>query len=432
MKQTASLSAMIVFFMLFTGIAKAQEVKISGELRPRYEMRNGYKTLTPDNATAANFVSQRTRLNTLYRAQGYSLYLSIQDVRVWGDVAQLNFSDAFGPSVHEAWGQLNINPQWSVKAGRQEIVYDDHRIFGNVGWAQQARSHDAMLVKYKSGNHKIDVGLAYNANGESLFKENYVVNSYKTFQYLYYHGKFNQFGVSFLALNNGFAYLENPGTDNEKEKIAFSQTIGPRITYKTDGFGINAAFYFQQGKNAANRDLSAFYAALDVNTALSEKFTAGAGLEYLSGTDSKEMEKGGKDNSFTPFYGTNHKFNGLMDYFYVGNHGGNVGLLDIFAMLRYKKNKFSATLMPHFFNTAAKLAVKSDDGTWLEQSNALGTEVDLVVGYAISPEVNLSAGYSHLFATESMQVLKGGNYENTHHWAWVMITFSPVFYNTMK
>ena len=33
-----------------------------------------------------------------------------------------------------------------------------------------------------------------------------------------------------------------------------------------------------------------------------------------------------ENNSFTPFYGTNHKFNGHMDYFYVGNHIGNVGL----------------------------------------------------------------------------------------------------------
>ncbi|MDZ7608893.1 MAG: hypothetical protein U5K79_25710 [Cyclobacteriaceae bacterium] len=31
------------------------------------------------------------------------------------------------------------------------------------------------------------------------------------------------------------------------------------------------------------------------------------------------------DKSFNPLYGTNHKFYGYMDYFYVGNSHGQVG-----------------------------------------------------------------------------------------------------------
>jgi len=33
-----------------------------------------------------------------------------------------------------------------------------------------------------------------------------------------------------------------------------------------------------------------------------------------------------------------------------------------------------------------------------------------------------------MFATETMQVLKGGNHSNTNNWAWVMITFKPTFF----
>ncbi len=232
MKNFISLSIIAVMALWFVAeTAIAQEVKISAELRPRYEMRHGYKTLIPDDVKAANFVSQRTRLNAFYGTNNYRFYLSLQDVRVWGDVPQLNSNDVYGPSIHEAWGEAIVSEKFSIKVGRQEIIYDDHRIFGNVGWAQQARSHDAAILKFTpADNHKVDVGLAYNAMGESLFEQDYTVSSYKTFQYAWYHGNFNNFGLSFLALNNGQAYTDVTDSAKIEQKVAFSQTIGPRLT----------------------------------------------------------------------------------------------------------------------------------------------------------------------------------------------------------
>ena len=74
---------------------KAQ-LKIDTELRPRFEYRHGYKTLFPDNTDPAAFVSQRTRLNAGFKNEKLNFYLSLQDVRVWGDVPQLNSSDSNG------------------------------------------------------------------------------------------------------------------------------------------------------------------------------------------------------------------------------------------------------------------------------------------------------------------------------------------------
>ncbi len=150
-------------------------------------------------------------------------------------------------------------------------------------------------------------------------------------------------------------------------------------------------------------------------------------MERLSGIDSKEKAEGSDNKSFTPLYGTNHKFNGWMDYFYVGNHGGSVGLMDIYIPLKYSVNKFSVALVPHLFSTAATVAIQNE-GSWKDYDNNLGTEVDLMLSYAMSKEVMLQAGYSQMFATETMQVLKGGNYENSNSWAWVMLSFKPVFY----
>ncbi len=121
-----------------------------------------------------------------------------------------------------------------------------------------------------------------------------------------------------------------------------------------------------------------------------------------------------------------------MDYFYVGNHGGNVGLINIYLPIKYQKNKFSATLIPHCFVTAATLSVPGGDGFWKEYSNCLGTEIDLLLGYAVSPEVYFQAEYSQMLASASMQVLKGRNHESSNNWAWIMLTFKPVFYKSSK
>ncbi len=416
-------SITVFVLVLLSGSIFAQTVNISAEVRPRFEFRHGYKTLIPDDYNAASFISQRTRLNAFYGNANFKVKLSLQDVRVWGDVSQLNKSDVYGTSIHEAWGEAIFSEKFSIKFGRQEIIYDDHRIFGSVGWAQQARSHDAAIIKFTpSKNHKVDVGLAYNANGETLYKTDYAVNSYKTFQYGWYHGSFGKVGLSFLVLNNGMAFMDNADTANVTEKIAYSQTIGPRITYKGDKIKANVAFYYQGGKNKSNVELSAMYFAGDISFHLVKGFSFGIGTEYLSGTATNDLGNG-KDKSFTPLYGTNHKFNGWMDYFYVGNHGGNVGLTDIYIPLKYQYEKWLFMIIPHYFMSAATVSDATKD-----YSNGLGTEIDITVKYSLSKAVQFQGGYSQMFATETMQVIKGGNYENTNNWAWLMITFKPTFF----
>ena len=426
----------IGIFIVMAGDLLAQVVKISAEVRPRYEFRHGYKTLFPDDAKPASFVSQRTRLNGFFANETFKAYVSLQDVRVWGDVNQLNRGDVNGFSVHEAWAQVRFADFLQLKVGRMEIIYDDHRIFGNVGWAQQARSHDAAVFKFFFGdNHKLDFGFAINAMQPSLEKVDYTNKNYKTIQWLHYHGDFGKSGLSVLFLNNGLPYDADADTAKYDEKIAYSQTIGARFSQKGEKIKFNVAVYSQAGKNKANNDLAALYFAGDVALHLVKGFAFGLGFEYLSGTATKDKGVSRKkDKSFTPFYGTNHKFNGWMDYFYVGNHVGNVGLIDIFLPLKFTVNKWSFALIPHYFMSAATVSVDISIGDkpyaiWKDYSSGLGTEIDFVVKYVISKSVNIQGGYSQMFATETMQVLKGGNYQNTNNWAWIMLTFKPTFFS---
>jgi hypothetical protein len=404
-----------VTLVLFAMQSYAQ-LTISGELNPRGEYRNGYKTLTADGSDAALFVSQRTRLNTLFVSEDYSFFLSFQDVRVWGDVPQLNTADKNGLAVHEAWGQVKFNPNFSVKLGRQEIIYDDHRIFGNVGWTQQARSHDAAIFKLGNENYKLDLGVAYNQDTEALFGNLYTVaGNYKAMQYAWFHKDWNNLNASFLFLNNG---LQNVA----EEEIRYSQTFGTHLTYKAgDALSLNANAYFQSGKDVADNDLNAYLVGLDLGYKASSKIGLGLGFEIQSGNDNASI--GTKNKAFTPFYGTNHKFNGFMDYFYVGNHANSVGLVDVYAKISSKLGeKSSLTAFVHNFSAQAEIA----DGV----DKQLGTEIDLVYSHKLNNDVTIGAGYSQMFASEGLEVIKNNFDGNSNNWAWLMLTIKPTLFTS--
>lgn len=417
-------TAIVMLFV--TSALMAQEFNLSAEIRPRFESRHGYKTLVINNTKGANFISQRSRLNFGYTNKKVKVYVSLQNVRTWGEASTLSPNDqAF--SFHQAWAEGKLSDNVSVKLGRQEIIYDDHRIFGSVGWAQQARSHDAMLFKFNfEKKHRIDLGLALNADNQGLTDQLYSnVAGYKAFQYVWYHGKFDKFGLSFLGLNSGKEYLKDPADPASDQKVDYMQTIGPRLTYKADKLIANAAFYYQGGKMMDNK-VNASYISANVGYKMTSNIHLTVGFELLSG---KDMDDTSTDlKSFAPLFGTNHKFNGWMDYFYVGNHFNSVGLQDINATMKYTKGKFTLKMMPHFFQSAAKVIDMSGN----ELSKSLGTEIDMATTYKIQKDFVISAGFSKMFATDTMEALKGGEKDAANQWGWIMFTFKPVLVKTVK
>jgi len=410
-----------LLFLTISCFVSAQELDVSAEFRPRFEYRHGFKTLAPEGSDAATFVSQRSRINFKYGSEKLNTFISFQSVRVWGDEATLSTNDANAVSIHEAWAQAFLSPKFSLKIGRQEIIYDDQRIFGSVNWVQQARRHDALIAIYRPNDtSRLDFGLALNENSESLFSQDYLANNNKAFQYLWYHTSFENASLSLLMLNNGLAF-----DDNGEQKVDYNQTIGSRFTYGKHKFKADASLYFQTGK-IADVDLSAYNVAANMYYKLSSTLNAGIGAEYLSGTDMDASST--KLKSFSPWFGTNHKFNGWMDYFYVGNHGKSVGLVDISASLKYNKDKFSFAIMPHIFSAAASVV----NGAGVEMSDGLGTEIDLSFGYKVASNITFQVGYSQMFATETMEVLKGGDHNATNNWGWAMFVFKPKLFSYKK
>ena len=140
---------------------KAQ-ISVSGQLRTRTELLHGQGSPLSKGENPAFFTSQRTRLNVGYKGYRTQFYISAQDVRVWGQDASTNNrltnTTLNGFMLHEAWGEISLldtnktktGKEFALKIGRQELLYDDSRLLGNLDWLQQARRHDAVLLKYSN------------------------------------------------------------------------------------------------------------------------------------------------------------------------------------------------------------------------------------------------------------------------------------------
>ena len=100
----------IIFLLLLgsTAALQAQELDVNLQIRPRFEYRNGYKTLLPEGQKATSQISQRSRLNINFKQDDLIVKLTFQNTRTWGDVPTATVADKNGVAVLEAWAQYNF------------------------------------------------------------------------------------------------------------------------------------------------------------------------------------------------------------------------------------------------------------------------------------------------------------------------------------
>ncbi len=448
-------------FILLQHTASAQ-LSFTGQLRTRTELRDGQGTLPTHETKASIFTSQRTRLNLGYSTDRYRFFISGQDVRVWGSdqstISNLEGSKLF---LHQAWGEMILSDSstikvdnLSIKAGRQEILYDDSRLLGNLDWLQQARRHDAIVIKFSHKGWIADAGFAFNQNhgkdtpGKSgnIYQSipaapvapgtNGVGMMYKSMQYGYIarSGKFGK--LSMLVFKDDFQKTETvEGVTTFKDGVNSRVTVGGALFSKLSGnLNLNAAAYYQGNNDRFGNILDAYNLTLDAAYTFG-KFTINPGFDLLSGNNT--TKPGNVNRRFDPLYGTPHKFWGFMDYFYVADAFGvngvpanSPGLVDYFIRTKYKANdKLTFALDVHEFYAANKIAASEALPTLEPSGRRFGTEVDLVVNYNIFKSVGIEAGYATILATDNLKLVKAPAVakKDRGQWAYLMLNFTPYF-----
>lgn len=415
--------------LLLPGLAYAQkdnkenEFSMSAQIRPRAEYRNGALFPREEGASSASFINNRARLSMEYKRTGLSMKISAQHVGVWGQDPQIDKNGRF--IMNEAWAKLESGNGFFAQMGRQTLSYDDERILGGLDWNVAGRYHDALKLGYQNAQNQLHLILAFNQNDEKTIGGTYynaIGQPYKSMQTAWYHYKAQTtpFEASLLFMNLGWET-----GDVEKAKTRYMQTMGTYLTFNPGNWNLNGAFYYQSGKgkpnaNMVSQSVSAYMWSLVASYKIDGAWSVTVGSDYLSGNNGE----GDKNKAFDPLYGTHHKFYGAMDYFYASSWVNGMqapGLWDNRVGVNFKASpKVVLQANYHYFSAAQKPVANGG-----KLSKGLGSEIDTQVDWDIMKDVKLSAGYSFMLGTKTMDAVKGGNHKSWQDWGWVSLNINP-------
>ena len=412
-------------------LARAQEntFSVDADYLTRGEIRRGGIYVTEDgDALNSRFILSRTRLGASYSRDWLSARLTAQHADTWGSSAGNSLS------MNEAWVKAQFPVGFFAQLGRQRLSYDDQRIFGADDWSMTGYSHDGLKLGFERAGHKVHLFGAYNQDvsnidqGGTRFSGG--IQPYKSLASLWYHYDIPKTGIgaSLLFVNMGLE--DNMVYIGEEPKTCFQQLAGTFLSWNPKHFGLEASYYHQWGKSNGGIPLNAWMASAKAMATPSEHWSFRAGYDYLSGEEDFPIPGEGDIGlvrheivrGFNSLYGSNHKFYGAMDFFYVSTYvnGFTPGLQNLYAGVSWTPVKpLSADAAYHFFSTAVPVQ---------DANQALGHEVELQLTWTIIPSVSLSAGYSFMQGTETMSILKRSTHNNRLHWGWLMLNVTPTFF----
>lgn len=434
-------AGLLLFIFVFSATAIAQDFEstenrldVKAQFRPRLEFREGaFRPLNKGEKPAA-LISQRTRIAIDYQYDDkLSIRISPQNVSVWGQGNMVQGVENNGNrmSLFEAWAKLNLSPTWNLKMGRQVISLDDERIFGELDWAQGGRAHDAVAIQMQNNGVEFKSFFAFNQNYGMNYGNNInnpAGNYYNTkdaFPYKWMQTLWAGFAldsqskISLLATNLGVQNYnsENPGQDTS---TYFTQILGVNYFFTGDAMKGQLSGYYQGGRDQKGIKMNAYLFSIALDYGFHPDWQIGVGSDLLSGNDIGNTAD--ENKAFNPYFHTGHKFYGSMDYFYVGNAHGNVGLSDTYLKLNYKNDKgLSLGAVFHQFFTPNNISLDSEN-----YSKDLGQELDFTFGYTLNRFASLAGGYSFYLNTSTVDYLKNvGDAGRYQQWAWLSVNITP-------
>jgi hypothetical protein len=187
----------------------------------------------------------------------------------------------------------------------------------------------------------------------------------------------------------GIAITGNPSVGSAKLDYRAEYAVQ---TDATMDFRKNAA-------TSANFEADSAYYNLDLGANISG---------ILVGANFENLEKG-----FNPALGTNHKFNGWADVFYVGNAGPSGGLQDFNLRLGYVDAKYGK-ILGFYHDFSAESAMASGAST----TKDLGSEIDLLYANKISFVQGLSGLLKYAsYSSGDTTAFTNANFDKQVFWA---------------
>lgn len=382
------------------------------QLRTRGEINHGAIYPESPGQGTAHFAGERARVSFDYTRDRLQLRLSAQHTGVWGQDAMQSRQGRV--ALNEAWARLDMGRGFYAQVGRQQLSFDDERLLGADDWNMAGNWHDALRVGFNLGKMQTQAVVTLNQVTENVRGHYYPSGAmpYKALAMLWWHQDFDvqPIGISLLAMNLSFE-----AGSGGKANTRHMQTLGTHVTYRPEGWEAAASFYLQTGENRATKKVSAFMFSLAGSYDVTEEWHVRAGYDYLSGNDGRNTNQ----HAFDPLFGSHHRFFGAMDYF---TGVVDCGLQDIHVGCTTEVARpVTLGLDYHALLCAEKIG---------SRSKLMGHELDLQASMQLMRDVKISAGYSRMFNTRTMDAYMGGDHRERQDWLWVQLSVSPRLFST--
>lgn len=385
------------------GISILDNVKVNGEIRPRYEM------VDEDNAKPnANALTNRLVLGVnadLFGTDWISGYAEMTDVH--------NLNDNYNSTANGQPNSIVADPEQTrvtqsyldlkykktkLRYGRQMFNLDNLRFIGAVAWRQMPQTYTATTI-FDSSIEGLDLMASY------VTQVNTITTATKDQDSVLLNAKYKAMdgltvtGYGYLLENFGDTYgLALTGNP----KISDTLTLNYRAEYAMMG---DASL--TENPTATQENADADYYNLELGMNMSG-ILAGINYEVQSGDNDLSD---GENNTFSTPYGTNHAHNGWADKFLATPAQG---LVDLNVMVGYT-NKELGVLKAIYHDFSSDV-----------DSLDYGTEIDLLYKRAV-PGVKGLVGmlkYADFSSDNSGATLTGGDVDTQKFWVMLDYKFS--------
>ena len=381
----------VVYLMLLSCLCEGAAASVPDstlsldlQMRVRTEWRDGYKLANDGQSAALLNPIQRNRMGVSGGLNAMQFKMQLQSIRsFFGRPTGTDQVDNM--SLTEAWVQLPLLSNLRMKVGRQKVAFDDERIVGAINWSNPGRFLDGIRLHWKTTQGVTSAVLAWDEWSE-------------TQRWMLHHEKsWNGHRVSILIFD------QHSVTEPTALTAGGTWSLSSR-----KGITWNAEAYtqFKSGQYAGYMLIAG-----------GQKAMANGG-SWKWGADWMSGENG--SNAFHPFLGTNHKFYGWMDHFYVGV--ATAGLMDLRLERKipaFQKKAMLGATLHHFRNHSASDLLAHELDVWLTGQSRQG--IQWHVGWSImDPTENHISRQGEISASEW-----ASSANRLQQWGWVSVNFAP-------
>lgn len=423
---------------------------IGAQVRLRYEVKDNYGIVgngaastdfRKDGADVDNaYLLYRVKPRIGYNAEWWSAMVEARHSDQSGDERRISQTSKGGSpeedqlDLHQAYVMVGNHKEFplSLKVGRQELSYGDERLIGSFGWNNLQRTFEGAKLRWQNSWFAADMF----ATRLVVPRDNVLntVNDYDAFSGVYATSKKipHQTSEFYLLARNSGADAANAFAPKNGSLVAPPSaardiyTVGTRGKSTPGDFGkwdyyYEAAYQFGHFNdssitNTSLRSLehSAYAGVVGAGYTFGDSFgTPRLGIEYNYASGDSDPNDG-KHETFENLFPTNHKFYGFMDMASWQNLSNlrflsSIKPLPRLTLLAEGHLFWLANTHDNFYTAAGgrRGGITTTPGTGYGinpgYSSDVGSEIDLIATYVVSPQTTVEAGYGHFFAGDYVQ-----------------------------